>query len=45
MRGDADQVTDVRNWRTSISLHINPLKTAKINNTRFGLIETALGKG
>ena len=31
MRGDADQVADVRNRRASISLPINPLKTAKIN--------------
>ena len=43
-RGDADQVADVRNRRASISLPINPLKTAKINNTRFGRIENALGK-
>ena len=45
MRGDVDQVTDVRNRRASISLHINPLKTAKINNTRSGRIENVLGKG
>ena len=43
MRGDVDQVTDVRNRRASISLHINPLKTAKINNTRSGRIENVLG--
>ena len=45
MRGDADQVADVRNRRSNISLAINPLKTAKINDTRFGRIENALGKG
>ena len=45
MSGDADQVADVRNRRASISLPNNPLKTAKINNTRFGRIENALGKG
>ena len=38
MRGDADQVADVRNRRANIFLPINPLKTAKINNTRFGFI-------
>ena len=43
--GDADQVVDVRNRRASISLPINPLKTAKINNTLFGRIENALRKG
>ena len=42
MRGDADQVADVRNRRVNIFLPINPL-TAKINNTRFGRIENALG--
>ena len=45
MKGDADQVADVRNRRANISLPIHPLKTAKINNTRFGRIENALGKG
>ena len=44
MRGDADQVADVRNRRANISLPINPLKTAKINNTRFDRIENALRK-
>ena len=29
--------------RASTFLPINPLKTAKINNTRFGHIENALG--
>ena len=43
MRGDADQVTDVRNRKASTFLPINPLKMAKINNTRFGRIEKALG--
>ena len=38
IRGHADQVADVRNRRVNISLPINPLKTAKINNTRFGCI-------
>ena len=45
MGGDTDQVTDVRNRRASNFLPINPLKTAKINNTRFGRIENALGIG
>ena len=45
MRGDADQIADVRNRRANISLPINPLKTAKINDTRFGRFENALGKG
>ena len=45
MKGDVDQVADVRNRRASIALPINPLKTAKINNTRLGRIENALGKG
>ena len=43
MRGDADQVADVRNRRASTFLPINSLKTAKINKTRFGRIENALG--
>ena len=43
MRGDADQVADVRNRRASIPLPINPFKTAKIKNTSFGRIEDALG--
>ena len=38
MRGDTDQVADVRNRRASISLPINLLKTVKINNTSFGCI-------
>ena len=42
MRGDADQVANVRNWRASISLPINPLKMAKTDNTRFGRSENAL---
>ena len=45
IRRDADQVAGVRNRRASISLTINRLKTAKINNTRFGRIENALWKG
>ena len=36
MRGDGDQVTDVRNRRPNISLPINPMKMAKTNATRFG---------
>ena len=40
-----DQVADVRNRRANISLPINLLKTAKINNTRFGRIENTLEKG
>ena len=48
MRGDADQVADVHNRRSNISLSnislpINPSKMAKTNNTRFGRIENALG--
>ena len=43
MRGDADQVADVRNRRANIFLPINLLKMAKTNNTRFGRIEKALG--
>ena len=35
MRGDGDQVTDVRNGRANISLPINPKKMAKTNATRF----------
>ena len=42
-RGDADQVAGVRNRRASIFSPINPLKMAKINNTRFGRSENALG--
>ena len=45
MGGDADLIADVCNRRANISLPINPLKTAKINNTRFGHIEIAMGKG
>ena len=43
MRGDADQVADVRNRRVSIFSPIKPLKMAKTNNTRFGRSESALG--
>ena len=43
MRGNADQVADVRNRRASIPLPINSFKTANIKNTPFGLIENALG--
>ena len=43
MRGDADQVADVRNRRASTFLPINPLKMAKTNNTRFGRSENTLG--
>ena len=42
MRGDADQVADVRNRRASTFPPINPLKMAKTNNTRFGRIGNAL---
>ena len=44
MRGDADQVADVRNRRASYSSPINPLKMAKTKNTRFGRSENALEK-
>ena len=43
MREDADQVADVRSQRASTLLPIKPLKMVKINNTRFGRIENALG--
>ena len=43
MRGDADQVADVRNRRASIFSLITPLKMTKTNNTRFGRSEDALG--
>ena len=43
MRGDADRVADVHNWRASISLPINPLKMVKTNITRFGRSKNALG--
>ena len=42
MRGDANQVADLRNRRASIFFPINPLKIAKTNNTRFGRSENAL---
>ena len=43
MRGDVDQVADVRNRRATTFLPINPLKMAKTNNARFVRIENALG--
>ena len=43
MRGDADQVADVRNQRAGIFSPITPLKMARTNNTRFGRSENALG--
>ena len=43
MKGDADQVADVRNRRASSFSPITPLKMAKINNTRFGRGANALG--
>ena len=43
MRGDADQVADVRNRRASIFASMNSLRMVKTNNTRFGGSETALG--
>ena len=43
MRGDADEVADVRNRRASVFSLINSLKVAKTNNTRFGRSENALG--
>ena len=43
MRGDADQVADLRNRRANIFLPITPLKMARTNNTRFGRSENALG--
>ena len=36
MRGDADQVADVRNRTASIFSPITLLKMARTNNTRFG---------
>ena len=43
MRGDADQVADVRNRRASIFSSITLLKMVRTNNTRFGRSENALG--
>ena len=43
MRGDADQVADVRNRRASIFSSTTLLKMTKTNNTRFGRSENALG--
>ena len=43
MRGDADQVVDIRNRRASIFSPITPLKMEKTSNTRFGRSENALG--
>ena len=43
MRGDADQVVDVRNRRASIFSPITPLKMARTNNARFGRSGNALG--
>ena len=42
MRGDADQVADVRNRRASIFSSVTLLKMARTNNTRFGRSENAL---
>ena len=42
MRGDADQVADIRNPRASTFLLINLLKMAETNNTRFSHIENTL---
>ena len=43
MRGDEDQVADLRNRRVSIFSSITLLKMARTNNTRFGRNENALG--
>ena len=43
MRGDADQVADVRNLRASIFSSITLLKMARTNNIRFGRSANALG--
>ena len=43
MRGDADQVADVRNRRASIFSPTTLLKMARTNNTRFGRSANALG--
>ena len=43
IKGDADQVADVRNRRASTFLPINSLKMAKTNITPFGRIENVLG--
>ena len=42
MRGDADQVADVRNRRASIYSSITLLKMVRINNIRFGRSENTL---
>ena len=43
MRGDADQVADVRNRRVSIFSPITLMKMAKTNKTRFDRSENAIG--
>ena len=43
MRGDVDQVADVRNRRASIFSPITLLKMARIKNARFGRSANALG--
>ena len=44
MKGDEDQVADVRNRRANIFSSIILLKMARTNNTRFGRSENALGQ-
>ena len=43
MRGDADQVGDVRNRRGNIFSSINLLKMARTSNARFDRSANALG--
>ena len=43
MRGDADQVADVRNRRARIFSPITLLKMARTNNARFARSANALG--
>ena len=43
MRGDADQVADVRNRRASIFSPANLSKKARTSNARFGRSGNALG--
>ena len=43
MRGDSNQVTDVRNQRAIIFSSITLLKMARTSNTRFGRGVNALG--
>ena len=43
MRGDADQVADVRNRRANIFSSVTLLKMVRTSNARFGRSANALG--